>query len=107
MIHSKHSLSREGLTGIKQSWNQSVAATVETALARGEGRLTAGGAFLALTSPFTGRSPNDKFVVKEPSSADKVWWGKVNQPLTLEKYALLEDDVKAYLNTRELLDRKS
>jgi phosphoenolpyruvate carboxykinase (ATP) len=105
MIHSKHGLSRDGLTGIKQFWNQSVAATVETALARGEGRLTAGGAFLAVTSPFTGRSPNDKFLVNEPGSADKVWWGKVNQPISLEKYALLEEDVKAHLNTKELFIR--
>src|SRR5260221_14765488 len=105
MIHSKHSLNRAGLAGIKQSWNQSVATTVETALQRGEGKLTAGGAFLAITSPFTGRSPEDKFIVKEPGSDDKVWWGKVNRPLTQEKYAVLESDVKAYLNTRELFIR--
>ncbi len=105
MIHSKHGIGAIGLTGIKQTWNPSPAETIEIAIRRGEGHLTAGGAFLAVTSPFTGRSPNDKFVVKEPSSDAKVWWGKVNQPLSVEHYEVLEQDVKAYLNTRELFVR--
>jgi phosphoenolpyruvate carboxykinase (ATP) len=105
MIHSKYGIADSGLTGIKQTWNPSPAATVEIALQRGEGRLTAGGAFLAVTSPFTGRSANDKFVVREPGSQDTIWWGKVNQPLDPQKYDILETDVKAYLNTRELFIR--
>ena len=105
MINSKHGIQAIGLTGIKQTWNPSPAETIEIALRRGEGKLTNGGAFLAITSPFTGRSPNDKFVVREPSSEDKVWWGKVNQPMALEHYQRLEDDVRAYLNTKELFIR--
>jgi len=105
MIHSTHGLGEIGLTGIKQTWNPSPAATLEMALARGEGKLTQGGAFLAVTSPFTGRSPNDKFIVKEPGSEDQVWWGKVNRPLEVKYYDVLEADVKAYLNTKELLVR--
>jgi phosphoenolpyruvate carboxykinase (ATP) len=105
MIHSQYGINEIGLTGIKQTWNPSPAETVELALKRGEGHLTAGGAFLAVTSPFTGRSPNDKFVVKEPGSADKIWWGKVNQPLSQDYYDVLEADVKAYLNTKELFIR--
>jgi len=105
MIRSKHGLENLGLTGLKQIWNPPPTQTIEIALARGEGRLTAGGAFLAITSPFTGRSPEDKFVVKEPSSEDKVWWGKVNKPISQEHYARLEADVKAYLNTKDLFIR--
>ncbi|MEK6575210.1 MAG: phosphoenolpyruvate carboxykinase (ATP) [Chloroflexota bacterium] len=105
MTHSKHGIANIGLTGIKQLWNPSPAATIEIALQRGEGKLTAGGAFIAITSPFTGRSPNDKFIVRESGSEEKVWWGKVNQPLPVEKYELLEADVKAYLNTKELFVR--
>jgi phosphoenolpyruvate carboxykinase (ATP) len=105
MIHSKHGLSQLNLTGIKQTWNPSSAVTIELALNRGEGKLTSGGAFLAVTSPFTGRSPEDKFIVREPTSEDKVWWGKVNRPLSPEHYATLEADLKAYLNTRELFIR--
>jgi phosphoenolpyruvate carboxykinase (ATP) len=105
MIHSKFGLTNIGLTGIKQTWNPAPALTIELALQRGEGKLTAGGAFLADTSPFTGRSPEDKFVVKEPGSDEKIWWGKVNRPLSQEHYAVLEADVKAYLNTKELFVR--
>src|SRR3970282_2594314 len=75
------------------------------ALKRGEGQLTSGGAFLAITSPFTGRSPEDKLVVKEPSSEDKGWWGKVNKPISQDHYARLEAYVKAYLNTKDLFIR--
>jgi len=105
MIHSKYGINEIGLTGIKQTWNPSAAGTIELAVQRGEGKLTAGGAFLAVTSPFTGRSPEDKFVVKEPSSDDKIWWGKVNKPISPEHYARLEEDVKAYLNTKALFIR--
>jgi len=105
MIKSQFGIESLGLNGTKQTWNPPVAETIELALQRGEGKLTNGGNFLAITSPFTGRSPNDKFLVKEPSSQDKVWWGKVNQPFEQEKFNLLEADVKAYLNTKDLFIR--
>jgi phosphoenolpyruvate carboxykinase (ATP) len=105
MIHSKIGIHEIGLSGIRQTWNPSPARTIEIAISRGEGKLTAGGAFLADTSPFTGRSPNDKFVVTEPVSEDKVWWGRVNQPLSLDAFDVLERDVRAYLNTKELFIR--
>jgi phosphoenolpyruvate carboxykinase (ATP) len=102
MNRSKNDL---GLRGVQQTWNPSLARTIELAICRGEGKLTAGGAFLAITAPFTGRSPQDKFIVREPLSEDKVWWGKVNQPLEAEKFERLVQDVKAHLNTRELFIR--
>jgi phosphoenolpyruvate carboxykinase (ATP) len=105
MIKSKHGIESIGLSGRRQIWNPSPAATVEMALGRGEGKLTASGAFLAVTAPFTGRSPNDKFIVKEAGSDDKVWWGKVNRPLEERHYDRLEADVKAYLNDKELFIR--
>ena len=55
--------------------NLSSAVLLEHAIRRGEGRLTKHGSFVGLTSPHTGRSPDDKFVVREPSSEDQVWWG--------------------------------
>ena len=105
MIHSKFGINSIGLTGIKQTWNPSAAETIEIALRRGEGKLTSGGAFLAITAPFTGRSPKDKWVVREPENEAKIWWGQVNQPMTQDHYNKLEADVRAYLNTRELFVR--
>jgi phosphoenolpyruvate carboxykinase (ATP) len=58
---------------------------------------------VAVTSPHTGRSPNDKFVVREPSSENDVDWGKVNQPFAEENYRSLLADVREYLNARSEL----
>jgi len=79
------------------------AALVEAALRRNEGHLTAAGSFVAVTTPHTGRSPNDKFIVREPSSADHIWWGKVNQELSEAHFATLHTDMLAHLGSgREL-----
>ncbi|MEO7359969.1 MAG: phosphoenolpyruvate carboxykinase (ATP), partial [Gemmatimonadaceae bacterium] len=79
-------------------WNLVAPELVEAAIRRTEGRLAEMGPFVAVTTPHTGRSPNDKFVVKEASSEADVDWGKVNQPMTPEHYAALKADVKEYLN---------
>jgi phosphoenolpyruvate carboxykinase (ATP) len=61
------------------------------------------GPFVAVTAPHTGRSPNDKFVVREAQSEADVDWGKVNQPLAEEKFDALLADVRAYLGTLDEL----
>ncbi len=96
--------SLEGLApqGLQSSgevhWNFVAPELVEAAIRRGEGRLAEMGPFVAVTSPHTGRSPNDKFVVREPSSEADVDWGKVNQPMAQAHYEALKEDVKQYLN---------
>jgi len=77
----------------------------EHAVRRREGVLTASGPFAAITSPHTGRSPNDKFIVQEPSSSDHIWWGKVNQPIAPAHYERLKTDVEAHLQGQELFVR--
>ncbi len=83
-------------------WNLSVAQLMEESIRRGEGILTSSGALNALTGKRTGRSPRDKWVVEEPSSKDRIWWGKVNQPISEENYLGLRQEVSAYLQGREL-----
>src|SRR5216117_932366 len=82
----------------------------EHALRRGEGIVTnsrggGGGPFAAVTSPHTGRSPNDKFLVQEPDSTERIWWGKVNQPIAPAKFERLKADVEAHLSGQELFVR--
>ena len=79
-------------------WNLVAPELVEAAVRRQEGVLADMGPFVAVTTPHTGRSPNDKFVVREPSSEADIDWGKVNQPMSPEHYALLKTDVQQYLN---------
>ncbi len=85
-------------------WNLPPAILVEHAVRRGEGMLTADGAFVGLTSPHTGRSPSDKFIVRESSSEDHIDWS-ANQPLDAEAYQRLKRDVQAYLEGQELYVR--
>src|SRR5262245_28471140 len=93
------SLSGQGLTPSgKVHWNLWAPDLFLAAARRQEGRFADGGPFVAVTAPHTGRSPNDKFVVREPLSAGDVDWGKVNQALSPEHFELLLDDVRGYLN---------
>jgi len=92
-------LSKQGLEPRGEvHWNLIAPELFQAAARRSEGEFADMGPFVAVTTPHTGRSPNDKFVVKEPSSEKDVDWGKVNQPLSAEKYQLLLEDVRKYLN---------
>ena len=86
-------------------WNLHPAALYEHAVRRGEGVITEGGAFCAVTAPHTGRSPNDKFVVRESSSHGDIWWGRVNQPFEEAQFDRLRADVARHLNDQELFVR--
>jgi phosphoenolpyruvate carboxykinase (ATP) len=97
-------LSGQGLTPSgKVHWNDVAPALIQYAIERGEGQLADMGPFVAVTTPHTGRSPNDKFLVKEPESQADVDWGKVNQPITPEHFETLRADVQQYLNGRDHL----
>jgi len=67
------------------------------ALARNEGVLAEGGPLVVDTGRHTGRSPKDKFVVREPGSQGRIWWGDVNQALAEEKFHGLREKVVAHL----------
>src|SRR5579862_375502 len=75
---------------------------VEHAVRRGEGLLADNGALVAYTGKYTGRSPKDKFTVKDQITAELVNWGDVNQPFDPEKFDALYDRVVASLQGKEL-----
>ena len=83
-------------------FNLSPAALYEHAIQRREGVIAADGPLVCRTGAHTGRSPNDKFVVKEPSSEAQVWWGKVNRPLEPAAFDTLRRDVVAHFKNQEL-----
>ena len=80
-------------------WNLIPPELVQEAIRRGEGDLADMGPFVAVTAPHTGRSPNDKFTVKEPSTEQDVWWGKVNVPFEPDRFETLLGDVRRYLDS--------
>ena len=82
--------------------NLSPAQLVEAALRRGEGTLSNTGALVVTTGKYTGRSPEDKFIVDTPSIHDTIAWGKVNRPISQEKFNAIRAKMVAYLQNREL-----
>ncbi|MCH7562211.1 MAG: phosphoenolpyruvate carboxykinase [Gemmatimonadetes bacterium] len=103
---SKVGLESHGLTptGVVH-WNLSPAQLYEKALERGEGRIAHMGAFTAVTAPHTGRSPNDKYTVRDAASESSVDWGEVNVPLSEEHFRALRDDVLEFLGGQDLFVR--
>jgi phosphoenolpyruvate carboxykinase (ATP) len=83
-------------------WNPSTAELYEHVVRRGEGALAEGGALVVSTGVHTGRAPNDKFVVREAASEDRVWWGTVNQEISEAHHEHLGARLRAYLQSREL-----
>lgn len=82
--------------------NLPVAELVETALVRGEARLAANGALVAVTGARTGRSPKDKFIVDDATTHAQVDWGKVNKAISPERFGALLERVVEHLKGRDL-----
>ncbi|WP_038048718.1 phosphoenolpyruvate carboxykinase (ATP) [Thermus caliditerrae] len=96
-------LSYVGINPKKQVfWNTVSPILVEHTLSRGEGFLAHKGPLVVDTTPYTGRSPRDKFVVREPGVEEEIWWGEVNQPFAPEAFQALLERVAAYLSDRDL-----
>lgn len=100
---SRYGLEHHGIRNVNQVfWNLGTAALIENAIRRQEGLLASGGAFVVRTGQRTGRSPNDKFVVKEPSSEDHIWWGPFNTPFPEERFDALYGRLLGYLQGSDL-----
>ncbi|MCM3710241.1 phosphoenolpyruvate carboxykinase (ATP) [Sporosarcina luteola] len=93
----------ELLSGNNVNIQPSVAELVEKATSRGEAKLSADGALTAETGKYTGRSPQDKYIVEEDSSKDKIDWGKVNRPISSEIFDSLYKKVLKHLKAKEEL----
>ena len=104
----KHAQRAHGLetVGISRSgpvhWNLSLPALYEAAIQRDEGHFAAEGPFVSVTAPHTGRSPNDKFVVRESSSEQHINWGAMNSPLDVAAFDTLHREMATYLEDKTL-----
>ena len=80
-IPSEHGIAEQGIsTRHTEHWNLSPAELVEHAVRNSDGKLVDQGPFNAITAPHTGRSPNDRYVVREKSSEEHIWWGGTLRP---------------------------
>jgi phosphoenolpyruvate carboxykinase (ATP) len=101
-VNPRQTLAAHGWAGAAAvHYNLVEPALVEAAVRRGEAELGIGGTLLVETGKHTGRSPKDKFVVREPSVEREIWWEN-NPPMTPEHFALLHDDMRDHLVGSEL-----
>ncbi len=77
------------------------------AIRNGQGVEASSGALAVNTGEFTGRSPQDRFIVKDSITEDKVWWGNINIPFDADKFQALYDKVANYLSGKEVFVRDS
>jgi phosphoenolpyruvate carboxykinase (ATP) len=86
-------------------WNLSPAELVEETITLGQGSLTSSGALSVDTGEFTGRSPKDKFIVKDSNTENSVWWSQFNIPFEADKFDRIFERMSAYLTGREVYVR--
>jgi phosphoenolpyruvate carboxykinase (ATP) len=99
----KASLAKLGIRNLERIyWNTPSPSLYERAVRRREGHLSHMGPLVVRTGYFTGRAANDKYVVDEPSSRDRIWWGKINQPIDEQKFDILYKRVSRYLEGRQV-----
>jgi phosphoenolpyruvate carboxykinase (ATP) len=100
---SKYGLDNHGIVNVNDVyWNLSSPGLYEESVRRREGLVAHLGPVVVRTGHHTGRSPNDKFIVREPSSQDNIWWGNVNRPFDPERFDQLYARLMAYLQLKDV-----
>ncbi|MFK5983134.1 MAG: phosphoenolpyruvate carboxykinase (ATP) [Flavobacteriaceae bacterium] len=101
------SLDSYGIKNAKVNYQLTSKELEEETIAKGQGKIANSGALAVNTGEFTGRSPLDRFIVKDEITKDKVWWGDINIPFSSEKFDALYNKVADYLSEKELYVRDS
>ena len=100
--NAAHGADAAGFRGLKAvHWNFEAPSLYEEALTRKEGQLARGGALVATTGSHTGRSPKDKFVVRDASTENEIWWDN-NGAITPEQFETLRQDFLKHAEGKEL-----
>lgn len=101
-------LASYGIKNSKINYQLSSKELTERMIETGQGEVSSSGAVNILTGEFTGRSPKDRFIVKDEISSENVWWdGNINIPFDSEKFDALYDKVVEHLSNREIYVRDS
>ncbi len=98
-------LKQYGLKNVNVHWNLSPEELQKITVDKGLGKETANGTLAINTGKFTGRSPQDRFLVKDDYTSDKVWWGKTNKPVSPENFDKLKNEIVNYLSGKEIYAR--
>lgn len=98
-------LENYGIKNATTHWNLSPETLTKITVEKGLGKLASTGALAINTGEFTGRSPLDRFIVKDDITKDKIWWGDINIPFHPDKFEKLYDKVINFLSNKELYVR--
>jgi phosphoenolpyruvate carboxykinase (ATP) len=102
-LKSEYGLENHGLKHLKRAyWNLPAEALYEEFVFRGEGSIVNRGPMLVNTGKWSARAAQDKFIVREHETEDKIWWGEYNRPISPEKFSALLTRVQSYLQGEEL-----
>ena len=101
------SLNELGIENATVRYQLSSSELHQTTLDKGQGKESSLGAIAVNTGEFTGRSPMDRFIVKDEITKDEIWWGDINIPFAPEKFDKLYDKVVSYLSGKEIFVRDS
>lgn len=102
-LKSDYGLDNHGISNLRMSyWNLPTEALYEEIAFRGEGRITRLGPVVAFTGKHTARSASDKYIVKEPSTEEHVWWGQYNKPFPPEKFDGLYNRLLGFMQGRDM-----
>jgi len=101
------SLEQYGIKSAKVNYQLSADELHEQTISKGQGVEASSGALAVNTGEFTGRSPKDRFIVKDSITEDKVWWGDINIPFDPKDFDKLYDKVVDYLSEKEIYVRDS
>jgi len=96
-----------GIRNAKVNYQLSPQELQKITLLKEQGDLTKNGVLVIHTGEFTGRSPKDRFIVKDAITRDKVWWGNINIPFPTDMFDRLYDKVTDYLSENEVYVRDS
>ncbi len=100
-------LDNYGISNATVYWNLSTDELQKITLEKGQGKLNDTGALAINTGEFTGRSPKDRFIVKDKITKDKIWWGNINIPFTPENFDKVYKDIMEYISGKELFVREA
>ncbi len=106
-LSTNHTVENYGITNATVHWNLSPEELTDICVEKNLGKVVKSGALMVNTGEFTGRSPLDRFIVKDHITKDKVWWGDINIPFEEDKFDKLYNKVIAHLSNKELYARDS
>ena len=103
VLKSDYGIENHGLTNLRAVyWNLPTEALYEEIVFRNEGKISHLGPILVNTGKHTARAASDKFIVREPTTEEHIWWGQYNRPFSSEKFDELYARLQGFLQAKDV-----